>query len=158
MAGIIPYLAGARPGVFEGGDAIENRPLGGGVPVVDHEIPQTLKLGDDAGFEGCLGFKPCLNSLDGKGIEIVQELPVSRVGKGFGEQSVIEPDLSWNSRCTANPRDITLDLDGVRAWRAAFSLGIVLGMYLDDIALSVRDAARASHDIAIFQSNRVAGE
>ncbi len=56
----------------------------------------------------------------------------------------------------ADPRDVALDLDAVRARRAAERVGQVLAGDLDDAAVGVFAKAGAAHDVAVLEPHHAA--
>ena len=64
-------------------------------------------------------------------IQAGQEILVAAIRPRIREQAVVQVDLRRHRMRRADPGDIALDLDAVRARRAAARLRQVLGLHLD---------------------------
>src|SRR2546422_260578 len=76
----------------------------------------------------------------------------------FNKQAFIQTNLGPHRIVHAHPGNHALDLDSIRAGRAALGVGDQRGLHFGDLAAGVFAAAGAFDDVAVFQAHLVAGE
>src|SRR5690554_464905 len=104
------------------------------------------------------GFKPALHHLARVGIQLRDEVLIACVGMWLQEQAIVQPDFRLDGFRSIQPRDVALDLNGIRPRGPAFCVGQILSVYFDDFAGLILYTARALDDVAVLETNLVPWE